>query len=149
MTSSALVLTPEDVYNVDETILFYCAQPNKRLIARKKLWAQNSKGSSHSCSCCEHNREWQFGTCDYLQISFLKLLWKVAKRICVMVCKPNGLDDILFIWQLDGEPQCTFQISKWKVFLIMDNYSLKHVGRGINWVFNLAIELYYYRFLTP
>ena len=36
----------------------------------------------------------------------------VANELCVVVRKPNGLDDIMYIWQLDDEPQCTFQISK-------------------------------------
>ena len=45
-------MTMEDVYNMDETGLFYCAQPNKTLSARKSLWVQNSKGWSHFCSCC-------------------------------------------------------------------------------------------------
>ena len=41
------------------------------------------------------------------------MLWKVAtNKICVVVCKPNGLDDIKCIRELDDEPQYTFQISK-------------------------------------
>jgi hypothetical protein len=32
----------EDVYHMDDIGLFYHAQPNKTLDARKKLWVQNS-----------------------------------------------------------------------------------------------------------
>ena len=35
MTSSALGMAPEDVYNIDETSLFYHAQPNKTLAQRQ------------------------------------------------------------------------------------------------------------------
>ena len=39
-------------------------------------------------------------------ISTPKMLWKVvAKRVCVMVCKPNAQDDIQCIWELDDQPQ--------------------------------------------
>jgi hypothetical protein len=38
-----------------ENGLFYRAQPNKIVSARIRLWAQNSQGLSHSCSCCKHN----------------------------------------------------------------------------------------------
>ena len=62
------------------------------------------------------------------------MLWKVVANIlCVMLCRPNNLDDIEHIWELDDEPQCTLQLSKKKVFLIKDNYathSLKNIDRG-------------------
>ena len=35
LTSSTLVMAPEDVYNMDEIDLIYCAQPNKTLAQRK------------------------------------------------------------------------------------------------------------------
>ena len=35
-----------------------------------------------------------------------------CNKLCVVVCKPNGLDDIKCIRELNDEPQCTFQISK-------------------------------------
>ena len=53
-TSSTLVMAHENVYHMNETNLFYHAQPNKALSARQILRAQNSKEPSHSCSCCEH-----------------------------------------------------------------------------------------------
>ena len=85
----------EDIYNMDETSSFYCAQPNKTLAQRKLLWAQNLEGSSHSCSCYKHDKHCQVETYDYLQIFAPKMLWKVvANKIRVMVCKPNGMDDI-------------------------------------------------------
>ena len=53
----------------------------------------------------------QVETYDYLQISTPKMLGKVVANIlCVVVCKPNGMDDIRCIKELDDEPQCTFQI---------------------------------------
>ena len=55
---------------------------------------------------------WQVETYDYLQISTLKMLWKVVVIIlCVVVRKLNGMDDIICICELDDEPQYTFQIS--------------------------------------
>ena len=50
LTSFALLMTPEDVHNMNETGLFYHAQPNKTLSARKISRAQNLEGTSHSCS---------------------------------------------------------------------------------------------------
>ena len=39
---------------------------------------------------------------DYIQISMPKMLWKVvANKSCVLVCKPNGMDDIKGIWESD------------------------------------------------
>ena len=91
----------------------YHAQPNKTLSAKKNLWAQNLEGPSQSCSWCKHGMHWQVENCDDLQISIFKMIWKVvANKLCVVVCKPNGLDDIGYIWELDDEPQCTVQISK-------------------------------------
>ena len=41
------------------------------------------------------------------------VLWKVvANKLYIVVCEPNGPYDIKCIWELDDEPQCTFQISK-------------------------------------
>ena len=103
----------EDVYNVDVISLFYRAQPNKTLSAKKSLWVQGIVGLFHSYFCCKHNMHWQVETCDYLQISMSKILWKVvANKLGVVVCKSNDLDGIICIWELDDEPQCTFQISK-------------------------------------
>ena len=82
---------------------------------KEKFMAQNLEGPSHSCSCCKHEMHWQVETYDALHISTPTMLWKViANKSCVVVCKSNGQDDIMFIWELDDEPQCTFQISKAK-----------------------------------
>ena len=65
-----------------------------------------------------HNKHWLVETRVYLQVSMPKMLWKVvANRLCVVVCKPNGLDDMKNIWELDesDEPSCIFQISKAEV----------------------------------
>ena len=49
-----MLMRAKDVYNMDETSLFII--PNQtRQRARKSFWAQNSKGPSHSCSCCKHD----------------------------------------------------------------------------------------------
>jgi hypothetical protein len=81
--------------------------------------SKSSEGSSHSWSCCKHDRQWQAETCDYLHNFAHKMLWKVVpNEACVVVCKPNGMDDIICIWELDDEPQCTFQI--WKVEVIFN-----------------------------
>ena len=51
----------------------------------------------------------------------------------MVVCKPNGLDGIKCIQELDDEPQCTFQISKVEGttnYGQSTTHSLKHVGRG-------------------
>jgi hypothetical protein len=53
---TTLVMAMQGVYNMDETGLFYCAQPNKKLRARAILWVQYSKGLSQSCSYCEHDK---------------------------------------------------------------------------------------------
>jgi hypothetical protein len=35
---------------------------------------------------------------DFLQTSISKMLWKVvANKLCVVVCKPIGVDDIKYI----------------------------------------------------
>ena len=48
---------------------------------------------------------WQIETCDYLRISMPKMLRKVvAKKLHMVVCNPNGMDDIKCIWKLDDEP---------------------------------------------
>ena len=60
---------------------------------------------------------WQIETCDDLQISTPKMFWKeVANKLCVVVCKLNSWEDIECNWELDDEPQCTFQISKEGIF---------------------------------
>ena len=87
---------------MDDIASFYCAQPNKTLGTRESLWAKNFEGPSHNihgqalvkiykspCLRCfgrwlPNNYVWWFG-------------------------KPNGWDDIIIIWELDNEPQCTFQ----------------------------------------
>ena len=71
----------------------------------KKISARKSFWvPSHSCSCRKHNKHRQ-----------------------VQISKPN-------IWELDDEPQCTFQILKVEGTLIMNKkiatHSLKHVGMG-------------------
>ena len=68
-------------------------------------------------------------------MSMPKVFWKVVANIlCVVVYKPNGMDDIKCIQELANEPQCTFsELKKKKVLLITDSYatrSLNHVGRG-------------------
>ena len=77
---------------------------------------------------------WQLDTQDHLQISMHEMLWKVGGNIiCVVVCKPNVMDGITYIWELDDGLNVHFKSQKRKVQLIMDNFashSLKHDGRG-------------------
>ena len=77
-----------------------------------------------------------------------KMLWKVlANKLCVVVCKPIGMDDIRCIIEVDDEPQCTFQISKAEGTFNCGQpcYSLpKDVGRGESfgfWLCSWAIKL--------
>ena len=62
------------------------------------------------------------------------MFWKVvAKKLCMVVCKPNGLDDIRCTWKLDDEPQWTFQISKVEGTFNYGHFathSPKHVAKG-------------------
>ena len=100
-----------DVYNMNEIGL---SCPTKQdTSAKEKLVGANLKGSSYSCSWCKHDMHPQVETYDYSKISTAKMLWKVvANKLCVLVSKPNGMDDIICIWELDDEPRCTFQISR-------------------------------------
>jgi hypothetical protein len=81
------------------------------------------------------------------------MLWKVvANKLCVVVCKPIGVDDIKYIWQLDDEHQYTIQISK-----VQGNFSLwtnllfgpLSMLVGVDHlVFNLVVEQdYYYHYV--
>ena len=47
------------------------------------------------CSFCKHNMHLHIESCHYLLILMFKTLGKVvANKLCVMVCKPNDIDDI-------------------------------------------------------
>ena len=49
------------------------------------------------------------------------MFWKVVvNKLCVVVCKQNNLDNIKCVWELDDEPQCTFQISKVEGAFVME-----------------------------
>ena len=118
---------------------------------RNNLWAQNLEGLPHSCSCCKHDRHEQVQPCDYLHNSSMpKMPWKVVANIlCVVVCKPNDLDDIKCIWELDDEPQYTFHFSKQKVLLINENFAIHSLKpRGVD---SLGGVVYHVRpkFATP
>jgi hypothetical protein len=55
---------------------------------------------------------WQVETCDYLHIPMPGILGKVvANKLCAVVCKSNGIDYNMCIWESDDEPQCKFQMS--------------------------------------
>ena len=79
------------------------------------------------------------------------MLWKVvANKLCVVVYKPNGVDDIICICQLDDEHQCKIRISKvqgtfslWTNLLIVPLSMLVGVD---HLVFNLVVEQDYYCF---
>ena len=52
------------------------------------------------------------------------MLWKlIANRLCVVVRKPNGMDDIICIWELDDDLNVHFKSQKWKALLIVDNHA--------------------------
>ena len=139
-------MTPEDVYGMDETSEFYRAQPNKTLSTRKSSGAEISKGPLHSCY--KPNRRWEVETCVYSQISTPKDFWKVVlNKLCVVVCKPNGMDDMRCIWKLDDEPQCTFQILKAKgtfnhgIILLSMLVGVKHLDfQPYSWVILLLFS---------
>ena len=71
------------------------------------------------------------------------MLYKVvASKFCVVVWKPNGLDDIIYIGELDDEPQCKFQISKAEgIFFIMDINAIIPLSMlvGMNHLSNINI----------
>ena len=79
------------------------------------------------------------------------MLWEVvANKLCVVGCKPNDMTSNVF--ELDDEPQCTFQISKaegtfwlWTILLLIP---LSMLVWRIIWFFNLAIEQCNCCFLT-
>ena len=52
----------------------------------------------------------------------------------MVVRKPNSVEDVICNWDLDDEPQSTFQISKAKG---TSKHSLKHVGRGKSFAFSM------------
>ena len=83
---------------------------------------------------------WQVETDDYLQVPTPKMLWKVVANILfVAICKTNGLDDIICIWELDNEPQRTFQTQKQKVLSIINQYAtqfFKHNDKGESFGFS-------------
>ena len=97
----------------DRFILLCPTKQDTKVQRKTRSWVQNSEGVFDSCSCCKYDMHWQVETCECSQISTLKMLWTmVANKLFVVVCKPNGMDDIRCIWELDDEPQCTFQTSK-------------------------------------
>lgn len=136
------VYDTKNIYNMNETSLFYRVQANKIQSTRKCSWAQKSWGLSYSCSCCKHNMQWEVETCDRLQICKLKMLWKVVgDRLCVVTCKPNGLDDIVCLWQFGWWTSMNISnLKSGRYFLIMDNpttHSLKHITRGESFGFSI------------
>jgi hypothetical protein len=72
------------------------------------------------------------------------MLWKVGANIlCVVICKPNGMDDNICIWELDDGLNVHFKSQKWKVLLIMNIMLPIPLSMlvGVNHlVFNLTIE---------
>jgi hypothetical protein len=56
--------------------------------------------------------------------------------VCVAVCKSNGLHDIICIWKLDDEPQCTFQIQETEGIFLFANRTFKHVGTSESFHFS-------------
>lgn len=92
---------PLDVYNMDESGLFYRAQSYKTLTQVKVHGYKKYRKISHHCSCCKHGMHWQVETCEFLQVSTPNMLQKVvANKLCVVDCKPSGLDAIICIMRV-------------------------------------------------
>ena len=111
LTSSALVMATEDVYNLDIIVIFYRAQPSKTLVQGIICGCKIQKDCLTLAfvvkTTCTNIDE----TCDYSLDAQDASEGGCQQSMCVG-CKPNGMDDIICIWELDDEPQCTFQISK-------------------------------------
>ena len=127
-------MAPKYVYNVDETGVFYHSQPNKTLVQRKIRGCEIQK--DHLILAIVVNMK---GTENLTYVIMYKSLRSkcfgkvVASKFCVVVCNPNGMDDIICISKLNDEPQCTFKSHKQQVLLIVDKYvthSIVHVGMG-------------------
>ena len=115
-------MAPKDVYNMDENGLFYRARPNKTLSTRKILWVPNSEGPSRSCSCCKHDMHWQVETCDYLQISTSKMLWRwlPTNYVWRFANQTAWVTSYVFYnWMMSLNVH--FKSQKWNVLLNMDN----------------------------
>ena len=133
-------MATENIYNMNEIGLFCCAQPNKTLSARKVLWVQNSKGQSHSCSCCNTTHSDKFKPMVIYKFIYSRCFGRwlptyyarwFANEMAWMT------SNILESWMMSLNVH--FKSQKWKVILIMENFvthSLKHVGRGESFGFS-------------
>ena len=91
-------MLPKDVYNMDEIAIFYCTQPNKTPAQGKHCGCKIQKVRLTLALVVNTTGTYKFETYDYLQVFMPKMLWKVvANKLYVVVCKPNGMDDIICI----------------------------------------------------
>ena len=115
---------------------------------RKISCAKNSKGPCHSCSCCKHNVHWQVKTLWLVTYIYAQDALVVANELCVVVCKPNGMDDMKCIWKFRWwASMYFFKSEKQKVFLIMDKIPLSMLVGMNQLVFqtcNCGIYIYIY-----
>ena len=81
------------------------------------------------------------------------MLWEVvSNKSFVVVCKPNGIDDLICIWELDASMYIS-NLNNRKLLLIKDKYvthSLEHVGGGeIIWFSTLQVSNMTIAFVAP
>ena len=104
-------------------------------------WAQKkSRGLSHSCICCKHDRHWQIEPCDIYKSLCPKCfrrwlptnyVWWFANRMAWMT------PDVFKSWTMSLNVH--FISQKWKVVLIVGDHatqSLDHVERGESFCFS-------------
>ena len=111
LTSSRIGSWHQTTFTIWMRLVYFIMSNQIRNYARKSLWVQDSGRTVSLLLLLYILHAQHVDTGEYLHISTPKMLWKVvANKLSVMVCKPNGMDDVICIWELDGEPKCTFQI---------------------------------------
>ena len=133
-------MAPEDVYNMDETGLFYRAQPNKTLAQGKVCGRKIQK--DHLTLALVVNMTYTDKLKPVIIYKSLRprcfgrwlptnYVWWFANQMAWMT------SNVFESWMMSLNVH--FKSQKWKVLLIMDNYathSLKHVGRGESFGFS-------------
>ena len=102
--------------------------------AKKSSWAQISKGLSHSCSCCKHDKHWQVelviiykSLCPKWFGKWLPIecVWWFANQVAWMT------QSVFESWVMSLN---VISVSKQKLFLVTDKYvtrSFEHVGMNV------------------
>ena len=132
LTSSALVMAAEDVYNLDKIVIFYRAQPSKTLVQGIICGCKIQKDHLTLAFVVKATCTNKVETCDYIY-STPKMLWKVvANKVCLLVANQIAwMTSYVFeSWMMSLNVHFKFQ--KWEVLLNMDRdatHPFKHVGR--------------------